>query len=286
MKAKILECSVAEYHKDPCPTPSLSSSIAWRCVEESMRHAWAYHPKLGGQEDKRSEAMNKGSVLHKLVLGKGTHLHVMDVDDFRTKAAREERDEAVARGNIPIKLADYESFQRTALRIIEQLGEIGFIFNGNSEVAIQWEEILTGYPGGEIQRVLCRAMLDHVFIDDGVIYDLKFVENASRKAIERNFVANGYDIAHEAYRRALGNISEARDIAFVFLYCETTPPYAVQAVIPQGSFAEIGKLRWQKAVMLWEEALRTNRWPAYSDKPIYIDPPAYVAAEYLGNSEG
>ena len=40
-----------EYHSDPCPAPSLSSTIAKKLVSASAMHAFCEHPKLGGAND-------------------------------------------------------------------------------------------------------------------------------------------------------------------------------------------------------------------------------------------
>src|SRR5215831_5713580 len=36
----------AQYHADPCPTPSLSASIIKLICLDSPAHAWTAHPKL------------------------------------------------------------------------------------------------------------------------------------------------------------------------------------------------------------------------------------------------
>lgn len=280
MTAKRLDCTFAEYHKDPCETPSLSSSIARKIVDESPLHAWTAHPRFGAVNPVATEDMQKGTILHKLLLGKGTHLHVMDVENFRTKAAREERDEAIAQGKLPIKTEDFEQYGKAAARIATNLDALGMSLTGESEVPIQWEEKdQHGNP------VICRAMLDHVFLDRGLIFDLKKVESANPRAIERRLVQMGYDIQHEAYSRAVRKLTEHNDVQFVFLFCEIAPPFAVVPIMLDGAFREIGKLRWRQAINTWSHCLRTKHWPSYSEDVVYISPPAYVAAEHLGNSE-
>ena len=67
------------YHADPCERPSLSSTIAKVMCSRSPRHAWLAHPRLGDApegdapegEEKVSKQKLLGSLLHRLVLGKG-----------------------------------------------------------------------------------------------------------------------------------------------------------------------------------------------------------------------
>jgi hypothetical protein len=82
-----------DYHADPCVSPSLSQSIAHTLVTLSPRHAWLEHPRLGGQKRKATKAMDEGSILHRLLLGEGVDVGVIHEDDYKTKAARELRDQ-------------------------------------------------------------------------------------------------------------------------------------------------------------------------------------------------
>ena len=51
----LLDMPEADYHKDPSPTPSLSSSIAKLLVNESPYHAYRQHPRLRKQSPLPSE---------------------------------------------------------------------------------------------------------------------------------------------------------------------------------------------------------------------------------------
>lgn len=89
MTARILNVSEAAYHADPCPSPSLSQSIAHTLITQSPRHARLEHPRLGGQQRASTKAMDEGAILHKLLLGAGADFEMVVADDWRTKAAKE-----------------------------------------------------------------------------------------------------------------------------------------------------------------------------------------------------
>src|SRR5262245_65401692 len=55
-------------------------------------------------------------------------------------------------------------------------------------------------------------------------------------------------------------------ISMEFLHLEIDPPYAIYPGPPDGELRELGRVRWNRAVVLWEDCLRRNRWPAYVDK--------------------
>lgn len=276
MTGRILDCTFQQYHKDPCAVPSLSASTAKRIVNESLLHAWTFHPRLGKVEGKSTEEQQKGTILHKLLLGKGAELAVLDYPDWRTKAAREDRDHAISKGKIPIRVGDFDGYQTAASHIREALASAGFHLGGKSEVPMEWiEEVNDG------KVVTCRAMMDNVYVDEGVIFDVKKVDSANPEAIRRTFIRYGYDIQHEAYKRCLSAVAGCRDPEFIFLFCEIEAPYAVVPIKPSGEMMEIGRLRWEEALAKWEVALRTNQWPSYSDGLKYLDPMPWEAAEYL-----
>ena len=276
--ARILNVTEAEYFADPCPMPSLSQSIARVLVTESPRHAWLRHPRLGKQPEEATAALDDGSILHKLLLGKGASVEIIAADSYRGKAAQELRDAATAAGRIPILAARYTELAKAAQLLRQQSAALGFALTGQSEVALEWSE-------GDDDPVLCRGRLDHVFLDRGIIYDVKKTRSANPFYLRRKFVELGYDIQYAAYTRALAKLTpefEGR-VDFVFLFMEIEPPYSVVPVRPDGAFREIGSMRWQRAVEIWRKCLAADAWPSYCDSAITLDAPVWVINQELGN---
>src|SRR6185503_15222345 len=102
MYTGILNCSIDEYHNDPCETPSLSASIAKLLIDKSPMHAHAAHPRFGGEKYESSAAQDAGTLIHRLLLGAGKDIETIDADDYRTNAAKAARDAAKAAGRIPV----------------------------------------------------------------------------------------------------------------------------------------------------------------------------------------
>lgn len=284
MLARMLNVTEAAYHADPCVRPSLSQSIAHILVTESPRHAWLAHPKLGGVERARTRPMDEGAILHKLLLGAGAQFEMVIADDWRTKAAKEARDVIVAGGKIAILAHNFEKLKTAAERIFQNAKNQGFPFGGHSEVAIEF----TDYAD-QIKRerqVLCRCRIDHIRPGD-TIYDVKKVASANPKDIARKIVEYGYDIQAIAYTRAYEQLVPAAlgRTDFVFLFCETEPPYEVVPARLDGYHHEIGKRRWERALTLWDKLLTEGSypWPGYSDGAIVVIPPQYVINQELGD---
>lgn len=289
--ARIIECSEEQYFADPCEAPSLSQSIGHKLVSKSAVHAWADHPKLGKlansvgddqpdeDEGKNTDAIIAGKIIHKLLLGKGAAIEVIDAKDFRTNYAKAARDAAKAAGRIPIIAHKYQELVDAAEFNREQLAAEGYPLNGESEVAFQW------YEQGERGPVVCRCRMDHVFIDDGVIYDIKKIRSAHPDTIDDHIYKYGYDIQDCAYKRALSAYRQGAESDMVFLFMEDKPPYVITPTRMSPAFLEIGRQRWERAIFAWEKCLATNRWPKYVEGVHYAEPRPYVLTKELGNGE-
>lgn len=282
MSARILNVTEEEYFADPCAVPSLSQSIAHTLVSESPLHAWLEHPKLGKQPKVPTKATDGGHVIHKLLLGKGADIEVLDVLEYRTNAAKQMRDDAIAAGKVPMKRAEYGAIETAADVLRERLAERGYVFSGESEFAIEWDE--KAYDG----TVLCRGRMDHVIFDlaheRATILDVKKSANVNPRNLRRHFYDYGYDIQYQAYINALVALHPelAGRIDFTFLFVEIEPPYSIVPVQPAGAFREIGVSRWTRAVDVWKRCLARNHWPSYCDRTVMIEPMPYHAMEELG----
>lgn len=268
--AQILRLTADEYHL----RPGLSASIASTLIARSPLHAHTQHPCFGGKGKTPTAAMDFGSVAHRLVLGAGKDFAPLPFDDWRTKAARESRDNARAEGKTPILGDDFIHAEEVARNVKEQLPDHGVFLDGESEVAIEWWE-----PAGDV-FVRCRGMLDHLRIDHGEVIDLKFTDNAATEKIEKSAENFGYAIQRAAYDRALTALrpSLAGRTSFIFAFCEKEAPYAINAVSADGIFRELGERRWLRAVATWAQCLKDNYWPAYGTGINTITPPAWALA--------
>lgn len=278
--ARILTCTEEEYFADPCEIPSLSQSVAHTLVSESPRHGWLQHPKLGGHRGDPTTATDEGHVLHKILLGKGADIAIMRFNDFRSKASQEERDAALAAGKIPMLEYKLDQIALAAYQLQKTCTAMGYEFTGESEVPIEW------YARGAHGPVLCRSRLDHLILSDGRIFDVKKTRNANPDYLRRNLHTLGYDIQATAYTRAVEALRPDLQgrIDMTFLFMELTPPYSVVPADLSGVFREIGAMRWERAVQLWERCLSRDEWPSYCSSRITLDAPTYIIQQELGNS--
>jgi hypothetical protein len=275
--------TIEQYHADPCKTPSLNSSTAQTIVERSPLHAYAEHPRLGGLVPVNGTvAKDEGSILHTLILGRGKELAIIDAPDWRTKEARERRELAISEKRLPVLSHVYSRLVVIAEKLRERCRELNdeagrpapVLFDGQSEVPIEWTD----------DGVLCRSMIDHLWLEEGRIIDLKKFRSAAQIDIERNFIDYGMDVQYACYTRALARLRPelAGRVDMAFLICEVEPPYSVVLARPDGALREIGALRWERARRIWKECLATKRWPGYSDRAITLNAPPYIVQRELG----
>jgi hypothetical protein len=264
MSARILEVSPDDYHQ----LPGLSASTAKVLLAQSPLHAKARHAQ------KPTKGMDMGTVGHRLVLGKGKAYEVLAFGDYKTNAAKAARDAARANGLVPILEDDFAKANRMAEACRVQLLERDVILDGASELAIEWTEpTIHG-------DVLCRGMLDHVWLDTGVILDLKFTSDAAPSSVERTAENLGYAVQEAAYLRGLTQLRPelAGRIRFLFGFCEDSEPFAMNLTASDGVFRELGERRWLRAVNEWARCTKNDTWPGYGTSINHITAPAWALA--------
>lgn len=260
-----------EYFADPCPEPSLSHSIARILLDRSPMHAAAAHPSLPGFVDQKSTAaMDDGSLLHGLILGAGKQIEIVHAEDYRTKAAKEARDEARETGKIPVLIEHWRDLQRSAEAIREQICQHpdlrAFFEPGASEVTI----------AAQIGGVWCRGMVDRMPDDQRApIFDLKTTTmSAAPQAWERKLI-HDYATQDVFYTDILAALDAPRR-PFLFVVAETAPPWGVSVMAAAESLRAIARARMARARALWARCLSRNEWPGYPPMTAYVEAPSWM----------
>jgi hypothetical protein len=278
MKSQIVPMTAEQYHADE-NGPTLSNSIAQVLLSQSPLHAWMAHPKLNpnyhSAEDSRFDL---GRAAHALLLeGNNAKIAIVDAADWRTKAAKEARDQARANGLLPI-LAKHDFALKAMVKAAREYvagSELKGIFdNGKPEQTIFWDA----------DGVACRSRLDWLTNDYGIILDYKTTANAHPEAFTRQIGAMGYDMQACFYARAVSAACNV-DPAFAFLVQEIEPPYACSLVGLSNAYYELAEAKVDRAMDLWFQCMRTDKWPAYPDRVAYAEPPAWALNEHMAMME-
>lgn len=270
------------YHQDPCSVPSLSSSIAKLLVMRSPRHAWLQHPRLNKAKALEVEATNRkrdiGSVSHKLVLGAGKMVRVLNFGDYKSGDARKARDAAKAAGQAPILADDYEKAEAIARAVRGELQgtELDGIFEeGESEVTIVWHDI-----GG----IMCRSRVDFMpaAVRRGGHVTVPDLKTSSGSAHPEDWQRAGFDIGANIqaafYERGLkAVIPTIRTVEFRFVVIEQEEPHAASVVAMGGQAMEEARGLVELAMQMWAACMKSGSWPGYSKETTFLDPPIYYA---------
>lgn len=267
-----LDIPSAEYFADPCVVPSLTQSIASVLLERSPRHAALRHPRLNpAWEPYEDTKFNIGNAAHKLLIGRGKELVIVEADDWRTKAAKEARDQAHSDGNVAILAHQHRTALAMADAFIDQASAIpecrtSFMppAGGHGEVVI-----IAEYEG-----VMLRSMVDWMR-DPCHLDDLKTTGmSASPDRLPYAMADGGWDLQAAIQERILDQLdAPGRGRRHHYFYLqENDDPYEVTVCELPESVMHFGRLKLDKAINIWRDCMKNDRWPGY---PRVVHSPAY-----------
>ena len=267
----VYDIPMDEYNADPCPQPSLRSSISKKLLV-CPRKAGEAHPKLNHDfTEKYRGDFDLGSAAHD-VLGAGDEdLVLVDAKDWRTKVAKEKRDEAYEAGRIPLLTAQYDRVQRMVEAAREQIKhtEIHDIFDqGEPEKTIAWSD-------GD--GTWFRARPDWLI---GTMYAEYKTTAASAhpQAFTRQLFNRGYDSQAELAMRGLRAVGGGAH-QYRCIVQEVEPPYLLSVIGLSPMALSRAERNIESAIKAWKECMATGKWPAYPTKTAFVDPPAYLLSQ-------
>lgn len=256
-----------DYHGDPAPAPSLSSSLARTLLTRSPRHAWWESPRLNPDwKPVEKPHFDVGRAAHRAVLGAGADFVVIPEGYLATNGAASTKEakrfiaEAREEGLTPIKPEVGDQVEAMAAAIRGRLSAMGIEFApARSEITAL----------AEIDDVWCRAMIDNAPEDPRLpLYDLKTTTDASPDAVIRAIENYGYDVqaAHylDTWQAATG---ERRRFRFVFV--EKEPPHEVTVAElhddpeDEADWMLDARSKVAEARRIWLECLQAGEWPGF-----------------------
>lgn len=259
LQGLVLDLPDAEYRQ----APGLSSTGIKRLLDSPARYQWEQTHRT----DKR--AFDLGHVVHAVVLGAGLDVAVIDHPDYRTKAAREERDAARAEGRAPILAHEWEQVEVMAAAVREHPDAGPLLTGGEPEVSLFWDDPETG--------VACKGRLDY-WHRSGVVVDLK---STGRTADPRRVDRLAYDLGwHQQaahYSAGVEVVTGARP-RFIHVVLEVDAPHFVAVVELDDEYLELGRQDVRLATDAYAACLAADDWPAYPPGIHRIAPPRYARA--------
>ncbi len=257
------------YHADPVPGGSLSSTVARKllaphCPAEAK---WAAeHPPI------RKREFDVGHVTHRLLLGKGDDVEVIDAANYQTKAAREQRDAVYDRGDVPVLPQEFDAAQAMAAAVRQHPRFVDlFPAEGAAEQSLFWVDGATG--------VWCRARPDWLYAN---VTDLKTTTDVTFDAVSKSIFNFGYHQQAEFYHRgavALDMIDPDAVCQLVFV-CKAAPHLVTAWEISPESMAIAAELNDQ-AMEVWRDCRASGVWPGYTEDINLIGVPSWAARRHF-----
>jgi hypothetical protein len=259
------------YHADPVPGGSLSSTGARRILACPAKFRYEQdHPVY-------KQIFDFGSAAHKLVLGAGPDLVVVDSDAWRTNAAKAQRDEARAAGKSPVLTHEHEQVKAmaAAIRTHPLAGRLFNPGDGTAELSLFWVD--AEYPAWRRARI---DWLRHgTATRRALVVDYKSADSADPAAFARSAANLSYHQQDAWYGDAVRALGLDDDPGFVFVVQEKTPPYLVTVCELDDIAREAGRQRNRRAVERFRDCRESGIWPGYSQDVELVSLPAWATRD-------
>jgi PDDEXK-like domain of unknown function (DUF3799) len=272
-KPGIYSMSHDDYLADPVFVPSLNASIAKVLIERSPLHARVAHPRFNAEiETDSTEEQDLGTAAHAWFLRGEQSVEVLDVADFKTKAARQQRDDARLAGKVPLKADRYDALTRMVTVLARFRAETGAFTDGTPERTLVWLDGTTW----------CRAKVDWLPHEPSSwLWDLKTVSGA---ATLRKWIRAAYDqqVDLQAVFHCRGSefLHGEPPAGMNFCVIENKPPHGI-SVFSLGPMAlEVGEAKARHAIRMWGQCLESDHWPGYPIAQQWVEPPTWVLREW------
>lgn len=277
------DMAAADYHADCCPEPSFSQSIGKVLLDSSPAHARLAHPRLhtSAPDDEPAEKYDAAKAIgdagHKLLLGRGKEIAVINYPTFQKDDAKTLRDIARADGKMPILAKHMARAYAMVEAAREQLAAGGHpraFIDGAGEVVLAWQE------GG----LWLRTMIDWYGGARPDVYDYKSTGlSCAPHVVEDRPSVMGWDIQAAMHERGLDALDphNAGRRKHFYVNQENEPPYALTVVEISEWDLTMGRKKLAMALDIWSRCMATNTWPAYPAETVLSRPRGYLETKWL-----
>jgi len=259
--------SDAEYHSKP----ELSSTEARLLLQSPAKYRWRKdNPPLVDDSPK----FDIGKAVHAKVLGQGAEVVVVEADDWRSKAARDARQEARDAGKAPLLTREFEAVNAMAEAVLSNATARALLSQaGDTEVSLFTD----------VDGVPTRSRFAFLPEQSGartVAVDLKTTVDASKKAFEASVARYEYPVQRAWYLDDWRVLTGETNAEMVFCAVEKEPPYLVATYQVPTVWAEKGHVMAQRARELWAECTASGVWPGYPEQIQLLDEPVWHVYDF------
>jgi hypothetical protein len=255
--------------------PLFTASRGFALIDQTPAHV---HAEVSGEvKAEDSDSMDLGTIVHGCLLTGESNVVLIEAKDWRTAAAREQRDDARAVGLTPLlahKWSEVQAMVAAARRQLERVELPTPFVGGVAEQSLYFD----------LDGVQCRATPDWVSDDHAHIDDLKTVgTSAHPAAFGKAAWGNGNCFQNAFYRRAVKTVYGV-NAEFRWVALETFPPYSLSVVALDPEATEFADAQVDEALRIWALCLERGEWPGYPTRVSYTEVPAWVKSTWLERS--
>ena len=257
----IFDLTDAQYHGQ---TGSLSSTGVRQLLPPSCpaKFRWKQdHPE-------HKEPWDLGHAAHRLVLGIGATIDVIDADSWRTKKAKADRAASYAAGRVPL-LPDSWDIAVAMAESIDGHGLAAGMLRGVHERAMFARDEQTG--------VLLRSKPDAIN-DDGDLVDLKSTTDTNLDALQKTIERFGYHVQGATYREVAAglDIIDRSKSGFVLVFVEKTAPYLVRVIEVDDDAIAAGWKQLRRSLEIYRDCTASGLWPGWDATVETLGLPAWA----------
>ena len=266
------------YLADPCEEPSLTSGTVRDLLSGAPAKVWMKNRRINPHAvEVYKRIFDLGTVAHKLFLGVGDTVTVIDAVDYRTKSAQLERAAAYALGETPILAHEMD-------KVMDMTNQANIQFSQNpdlknligSEIAMPEVSMFWREAG-----VTCRCRPD-LFIKnleiDGFVPTVIHYKTTSKSInpymLPRYAADQGWDLIAAHYGSGIRLITGRTAVQY-FAVQENTPPYLCLTATLDDAFIANATMRRERALNIWATCLQRNEWPGHITSTVELVLPAW-----------
>jgi hypothetical protein len=119
-----------------------------------------------------------------------------------------------------------------------------------NEVSIYWDWM----------GVRCKARLDSVLVDEGIVLDLKTTDTVDSELFTKKVVGLGYDFQAAFYAKA-AEVAYGKPFRFLFAAVERKAPYTVDLFEVDEEMMAEGLKKCDSAIRIYADCVEKGEWP-------------------------
>lgn len=219
--------------------------------------------RVRGAPPKDTKSLRFGSLIHAAIVQPHEFdrmYHVVDLARLNTNDGAYKQAQEKACGREIVRRPDFDEACRIRDAVMAHPTAREILCGPvETEQSVYWTDEVTGLP--------CRGRVDIMRRDMRVLADLKSCEDASPLGFPRTMAEYGYDWQDAFYRDGVSGVPGGFvPDAFLFIPVEKSAPYltAVFEIDPVDIRDARSDVR--KALDLFNDCLRADEWPGYSEK--------------------